>query len=175
MEKTIALKNYSTHIKTYTIDLLLISFIYFLPALSHLVAFPVYYLDPMRIALVITLAHTSKRNSFLIAFTLPLFSFLISSHPQIIKSVLISSELLVNLGLFFLISSKIKNIFVSMFTSIVLSKIIYYAAKYFLINASLINDSLISTPIYFQLAVIILLSIYLLIVNKRSNLTKDRG
>lgn len=175
MEKTIALKNYSTHIKTYTIDLLLISFIYFLPALSHLVAFPVYYLDPMRIALVITLAHTSKRNSFLIAFTLPLFSFLISSHPQIIKSVLISSELLVNLGLFFLISSKIKNIFVSMFTSIVLSKIIYYAAKYFLINAGLINDSLISTPIYFQLAVIILLSIYLLIVNKRSNLTKDRG
>lgn len=175
MEKTIAFKNYSTHIKTYTIDLLLISFIYFLPALSHLVAFPVYYLDPMRIALVITLAHTSKRNSFLIALTLPLFSFLISSHPQIIKSVLISSELLVNLGLFFLMSSKIKNVFVSMFTSIVLSKIIYYAAKYFLINAGLINDSLISTPIYFQLAVIILLSIYLLIVNKRSNLTKDRG
>ena len=175
MEKTIALKNYSTHIKTYTIDLLLISFIYFLPALSHLVAFPVYYLDPMRIALVITLAHTSKRNSFLIALTLPLFSFLISSHPQIIKSVLISSELLVNLGLFFLMSSKIKNVFVLMLTSIVLSKIFYYAAKYFLINAGLINDSLISTPIYFQLAVIILLSIYLLIVNKRSNLTKDRG
>ena len=175
MEKTIALKNYSTHIKTYTIDLLLISFIYFLPALSHLVAFPVYYLDPMRIALVITLAHTSKRNSFLIALTLPLFSFLISSHPQIIKSVLISSELLVNLGLFFLISSKIKNVFVLMLTSIVLSKIFYYAAKYFLINAGLINDSLISTPIYFQLAVIILLSVYLLIVNKRSNLIKDRG
>ena len=63
MEKILAVKNYSTQIKTYLIDLLLISFIYFLPALSHMLAFPVYYLDPMRIALVITLAHTTKRNS----------------------------------------------------------------------------------------------------------------
>ncbi len=174
MEKIIALKNYSTHIKTYLIDVLLISFIYFLPALSHLAAFPIYFLDPMRIALVITLAHTSKRNSYLIALTLPLFSYLISSHPQVIKSILISSELLLNIALFFLFSSKIKNVFVSIFTSMVLSKVSYYAAKYFLINLGMINDSLISTPVYFQFAVIILLSIYLLIVNKKSKVIKNK-
>lgn len=166
MEKILAVKNYSTQIKTYLIDLLLISFIYFLPALSHMLAFPVYYLDPMRIALVITLAHTTKRNSFLIALTLPIFSFLISSHPQVIKSVLISAELLINLALFFYLSKKIKNDFISLSVSIIASKIFYYTAKYLLINAGMINDSLFSTPIYYQVIVVLVLSVYLLYISK---------
>lgn len=161
MEKILAVKNYSTQIKTYLIDLLLISFIYFLPALSHMLTFPVYYLDPMRIALVITLAHTTKRNSFLIALTLPIFSFLISSHPHIIKSLLISAELLINLGLFFYISKKIKNVFISFSIGIIASKLFYYPAKYILINLGLINDSLFSTPIYYQVVSSILASVYL--------------
>ena len=165
MAKAIALKNYLTQIKTYLIDLLLISFIYFLPAISHLFAFPIYYLDPMRIALVITLAHTAKRNSYLIALTLPLVSFLISSHPQIIKSVLISSELLINLALFFYLSKRIKNEFISLSVSIIASKIFYYAAKYLLINAGMINDSLVSTPIYYQVIAMTGLSIYLYLIN----------
>ena len=166
MEKILAVKNYSTQIKTYLIDLLLISFIYFLPALSHILAFPVYYLDPMRIALVITLAHTTKRNSFLIALTLPIFSFLISSHPQVIKSVLISAELLINIALFFYLSKKIKNEFISLSVSIIASKIFYYTAKYLLINAGMINDSLFSTPIYYQVIVVLVLSVYLLYISK---------
>ena len=166
MEKILAVKNYSTQIKTYLIDLFLISFIYFLPALSHMLAFPVYYLDPMRIALVITLAHTTKRNSFLIALTLPIFSFLISSHPQVIKSVLISAELLINIALFFYLSKKIKNEFISLSVSIIASKIFYYTAKYLLINAGMINDSLFSTPIYYQVIVVLVLSVYLLYISK---------
>lgn len=166
MEKVVTVRNYSTQIKTYLIDLLLISFIYFLPALSHMLAFPVYYLDPMRIALVITLAHTAKRNSYLIALTLPIFSFLISSHPQALKSLLISAELLINLGLFFYISKKIKNVFISFSIGIIASKIFYYPAKYILINLGLINDSLFSTPVYYQFIVIVGLSLYLLIIRK---------
>ena len=169
MEKVFALKNYSAQVKTYLIDLLLISFIYFLPALSHLVAFPIYYLDPMRIALVITLAHTAKRNSYLIALTLPLFSFLISSHPQVIKSLLISGELIANLLIFFFISKKIKNIIVSFSISIIISKTLYYSFKYFLINLGMINDSLFSTPIYFQIFAILLFSGYLFLNNKKIN------
>jgi len=170
MEKVLAVKNYTIQIKTYLIDILLISFIYFLPALSHMLAFPVYYLDPMRIALVVTLAHTTKKNSYLIALTLPLFSFLISSHPQIVKSLLISSELLINLALFFYLSKKIKNNFIALSIGIVASKIFYYAAKYLLINAGLINDSLFSTPFYYQGIVVLLLSGYLYLNNKSSEI-----
>ena len=51
MEKALGLSDFRANIKTYLIDFSLLLFIYFLPALSHLFAFPIYYLDPMRIAI----------------------------------------------------------------------------------------------------------------------------
>ena len=102
MDRVLSVNYFPVQLKSFLIDLLLISFIYFLPSLSHLVSFPVYYLDPMKIALTVALVHTSKRNSYFIALTLPVFSFLISSHPQLVKSVLISAELIIMLSLFFI-------------------------------------------------------------------------
>jgi len=166
MEKVISLADYRANIKTYLIDFALLLFIYFLPAISHLFAFPVYYLDPMRIALVVALIHTSKKNSFLIALTLPLFSFIISSHPQLIKSFLLSTELLLNLAFFFLLKDKLKNVFVSLLASIIISKAIYYLLKFAFINFALLNDSLFSTPYYFQIISALLLSIYIYLVNR---------
>ena len=109
MEKALSIIDFKSNIKTYLIDFSLLLMIYFLPAISHLFAFPVYYLDPMRIALVVALVHTSNKNAYIIALTLPLFSFLISSHPQIIKSFLLSAELVINLSLFYLLKDKLKN------------------------------------------------------------------
>ncbi len=168
MEKAISLLDYKANIKTYLIDFSMLLFIYFLPALSHLFSFPVYYLDPMRIALVIGLIHTSKKNTYLIALTLPLFSFFISSHPQIVKSFLLSAELLVNISLFFLIKEKIKNIFTSLLLSIVISKVIYYLLKFTFISFALLDDKLFSTPYYFQIISAIFLSTYMYLAN-RSN------
>lgn len=162
MESVISYSSIKSSFKTFVIDILLVLFIYLLPALSHLVAFPVYYLEPMRIALVITLMFTSKRNSILIAVTLPLFSLFISSHPQIFKALLIGTELFVNLFLFYLLKDKIKNTFASLFISILISKIIYYGLKFVFINSGLIEDKLFSTPFYMQLVVAIFLSVLLL-------------
>lgn len=162
MESVISYSSIKLSFKTFVIDILLVLFIYLLPALSHLVAFPVYYLEPMRIALVITLMFTSKRNSILIAVTLPLFSLFISSHPQIFKALLIGTELFVNLFLFYLLKDKIKNTFASLFISILISKIIYYGLKFVFINSGLIEDKLFSTPFYMQLVVAIFLSVLLL-------------
>ena len=166
MEKAINLSDFRANIKTYLIDFFLLLFIYFVPALSHLFAFPVYYLDPMRIALVVALIHTSKKNTFLIALTLPLFSFLISSHPQFIKSFLLSAELLLNLTFFFLLKEKLKNVFASLLASIIISKVIYYFLKFAFINFALLDDKLFSTPYYFQIISAILLSTYMYLVNR---------
>ena len=168
MEKVLSLIDVKSNIKTYLIDFSLLLMIYFLPAISHLFAFPVYYLDPMRIALVVALVHTSKKNAYIIALTLPLFSFLISSHPQIIKSFLLSAELVINLSLFFLLKDKLKNVFTSLFLSIVISKVIYYSLKFALISSTLLDDRLFSTPFYFQLIAAILLSTYIYLVNRTS-------
>ena len=166
MEKVLGLSDFRANIKTYLIDFSILLFIYFLPALSHLFAFPIYYLDPMRIALVVALIHTSKKNTFLIALTLPLFSFFISSHPQIVKSLLLSAELLINLSLFFLFKEKIKNVFTSLFLSIIISKVIYYLLKFTFINFALLDDKLYSTPYYFQIISALLLSIYIYWTNR---------
>jgi len=168
MEKILSIIDFKSNIKTYLIDFFLLLMIYFLPAISHLFAFPLYYLDPMRIALVIALIHTSKKNAFIIALTLPLFSFLISSHPQIIKSFLLSAELVINLSLFFLLKDRLKNVFTSLFLSILISKVIYYSLKFALISFAFLNDRLFSTPFYFQLSAAILLSTYIYLVNRTS-------
>lgn len=169
MEKALSVIDIKSKIKTYLIDFFLLLSIYFLPALSHLFAFPIYYFDPMRIALVVALIHTSKKNAYIIAITLPLFSFLISSHPQILKSFLISTELIINLGLFFFLKDKLKNVFATLFISIVISKVIYYFLKFVLIYFTLLNDKLFSTPFYFQLISVFVLSSYIYIVNRTSN------
>jgi len=169
MEKALRIIDFKSNIKTYLIDFSLLLLIYFLPAISHLLAFPVYYLDPMRIALVVALIHTSKKNAYIIAITLPLFSFLISSHPQILKSFLLSAELIINLGLFFFLKDKLKNVFTSLFISIIISKVIYYLLKFVLIYFALLNDKLFSTPFYFQLISVIMLSSYIYLVNRSSS------
>jgi hypothetical protein len=169
MEKALSVIDIKSKVKTYLIDFSLLLSIYFLPALSHLFVFPIYYLDPMRIALVVALIYTSKKNAYIIALTLPLFSFIISSHPQILKSFLLSAELIINLGLFFFLKDKLKNVFATLFISIVISKVIYYFLKFVLIYFTLLNDKLFSTPFYFQLISVFVLSSYIYIVNKTSN------
>ncbi len=169
MEQAISLTKLKANIKTFLIDLSLLSGIYFLPALSHLLAFPVYYLDPMRIALVVALIYTSRKNAYLIALTLPLFSFIISSHPQFVKTFLLSAELLINLGLFFVFNDRIKNVFAALLLSIAVSKVIYYLLKFIFINFALLDDKLFSTPYYFQILSAILLSSYLYLLSRKKS------
>jgi hypothetical protein len=169
------MENISVHplsiskIKSIVFDLLALLFIYLVPAISHLLSFPVYYLEPMRIMLIFAVAHTTRKNTYLIALTLPLFSLLISAHPSLIKTSLVTGELLLNVWLFFFISEKLSNKSLSIFLSIIASKLLYYVVKFILINSVLMSGELISTPIYIQLVMIIVFSsyLYLMSLNRR--------
>jgi len=154
--------------KVYLIDLMAISFIYFLPALSHLTVLPLYYIEPMRLAVLFCLIHTSKKNAFLIAITIPLFSLVVSSHPGFLKAILITGELLINLWLFYFLVKKI-NVFTAAFLSIILSKLMYYSVKYLFIQSQLIDDGLVSTPLIVQLIIAVGISIYAVIMYKTKN------
>lgn len=160
-------------IKTLITDILILMFIYFIPAISHLLSFPIYYLDPMRIALVFAIITTNKKNTFLIALTLPIFSFLISSHPSILKSFLLSGELLLNISLFYWLRGKINNLFFSFLLSTTFSKLAYYAAKFVFINNGLMDQKLFSTPVEFQLLSMIVLGVAIYWFGNKKNLEKD--
>ena len=152
------------------LDLSALVFIFFVPTLSHLVALPIYFIEPMRIMLVLAMVHTTKRNAFLLALTLPLFSFLISSHPVFAKMLLISFELSINVYIFYLLKDKMKNVFPAIFISIIASKIIYYFIKYLLINFAILNSGLISTPIYIQMITTTVFSFYMYLLLRKEKI-----
>ena len=157
-----------SRVKNIIFDMTALAVIYLVPALSHLLSFPVYYLEPMRIMLILAIVHTNRRNAYLIAITIPIFSLLVSSHPSIIKTSLITGELLINLWLFFFLSGKFSSKSLSLFLSIIASKLIYYLIKFFLVNTALMDGQLFSTPIYIQLVMLTVFScyVYLISLNK---------
>jgi hypothetical protein len=168
MSATLAvINNRSAITKNVLFDILGLAFIYFVPTLSHLLSIPLYLIEPMRIMVILAIAHTNKRNAYLIAVTLPLFSFLVSGHPHILKTMLITAELVANVWLFYFISRRWKSYFGAMLSSIVLSKAFYYLMKFGLISFAFLDSSLVSTPIYLQIVTSVIFSAYLFLVLKR--------
>jgi hypothetical protein len=157
-------------IRTLIIDSAALAFIFFVPALSHMLAVPIYLIEPMRIMLILAVAHTTKRNAYLLALTLPLFSFAISAHPVFLKSLLISLELVFNVWLFFALGKIIRNQFAAMAIAIIGSKVFYYALKFGLLSFALIEGGMISTPIYLQLITTVIFSAYIFLILRKQGL-----
>lgn len=166
MNKTISLKTTSLVIITDAVVLLLV---YFIPALSHLSPFPLYYLDPMRMLLFAAyLISRNNSNAFLLAATIPVFSFLVTGHPVFYKSLLISVELLVNIGCFIWMIKKLKwHPGVIIFIAAVVSKICYYLFKYIFLQLGLLTGSLKATDLDIQLCTVAGLSLLFAVFYKR--------
>lgn len=152
-------------------DLAAIAFIYFVPAISHMLNVPLYLLEPMRIILILAMVHTHKMNAYVLAATIPFFTFLISGHPILPKAFLISGELVLNVFLFFVLLRAFKVKFTAIVTSIILSKMVYYMLKFALIQAAVLEMGLVTTPIWIQLAMTMVFSGYVVFFF-RKNLTE---
>ena len=148
-------------IRNVAVDIMVLTGIYFVPALSHLVPFPLFLLDPMRIFMLAGfLLSKQNANAYLLAFSIPIFSALVTGHPSIFKSVVISIELMVNIMIFVQFVNRTKlHMALSMFLSIVGSKLIYYAIKFAFINLGYIQGDLITTNLYLQIVSVIFVSL----------------
>lgn len=138
-------------------DVVVFLIIYLTPTLSHLLPIPIYFFDPMRVVVFTSyILVRNKRNSLIIAITIPLFSSLFVGHPSLFKAILISLELTINIVLFVQFNEKFKlTVPGALFLSIVLSKLIYYFFKYILITVSLIDGRIITTNLFIQTITII--------------------
>ncbi len=159
------------NIKSIAIDILSVAFIYFVPALSHMLSVPIYLVEPIRIALILAIVHTTKRNAYILALTLPLFSFLVSAHPNIFKGMVMTIELLLNVWLFYEISKRWANRFGAILSAIVISKLVYYLLKYLLLQFAILESGLISTPIAIQVITTLIFSgyVYLMLKGQKIN------
>lgn len=150
-------------------DLLLFTGVYFIPIISHATSIPIYLVDPMRLMLFILIffAPEIKLNHFLVALTLPLVSYVFSGHPVLLKSVIMSIELVLNVAIFHGLIKR-TNVFISIAVSIIISKVVYYLMKFTLISCGLVNMDIMSTGFFWQMTVVIVLSSLGTIVTKKS-------
>ncbi|OFY47439.1 MAG: hypothetical protein A2W85_01885 [Bacteroidetes bacterium GWF2_41_31] len=169
--RTLTIKTHKETLQSLLLDIGSLGFIYMVPTISHLFSLPIYLIEPMRLMLIFALVHTSKANAFIIALSLPAFSYFISGHPVLPKMILISLELLLNVLLFYGLVKKFKFLFPSIFLSILLSKAIYYLIKFELINLAILDTELFSTSIYLQLIMTLIFSLYLYAFYDRSKIS----
>ena len=146
--------------KTLIVDSLLLVFIYFIPTLSHAFSVPLYLFEPMRVALFVSiLLLRNRNNAYILAVTLPLFSFFVAGHPVAVKNVIMGLELLVNVFFFCKLIDRKVNPFLSCLVSIIISKVLYYILKFTAINAGLLATRLVDTSLYIQLIIAVVLSL----------------
>jgi len=147
------------NIRAILFDILAIGFIYMVPTISHLLSIKLYLLEPMRIMIILAMVHTRRENPYILALTLPFFSYMISGHPLLVKSGLIAIELAAMVFVFFTLSRYIHR-FAAIFASIWISKLLYYGLKYIAVITILPEEPLVGTPLMLQLATSVAFSIY---------------
>ncbi len=126
MHQTVTALSPARYRNSLLIDGIALAFIYFVPSLAHLISLPVYMIEPMRVMMILSIAHARKGNSYLLALTLPLFSWLVSGHPEFAKMLIITAELTLNVFLFYLLLHGLKHFFWSAFLSVIISKLAAY-------------------------------------------------
>lgn len=164
MENILAVSKNKVIIKNSILDLFAVAFIYLVPTVSHLFSYPLYIFDPMRMMLILALAHSTKRNSFILALSLPVVSFLISAHPAFLKALLMTGELTINVFLFYILQKKFSHVYLSVFASIIIAKIFYYLGKVLLVNFSLLKMDVVSTSLLLQLLLALIFSTYVYLI-----------
>ncbi len=133
------------------IDIALLAALYLLPTLSHMMALPLYKLEPMRIALVVALLFTQRGNAYLLAWTSPLASFVLSGHQELFKAALIGVEYSILVAAYGFLAQRWKGSpFAALLVAILAGKVVYYALKYLSLNAGLLEGNLVSTPVLTQ-------------------------
>lgn len=112
--------------KRLLLDIVALCVVFSVPKIGQYTHLPFWMIEPMRLMVVLSIAHATKANSYLLALALPVFSWAVSGHPEFIKMLVMTGELAVNVFLFYFIIKEIQSIFQSMIISIALSKVLCY-------------------------------------------------
>ena len=136
---------------TIIVDGLLLAAICAIPAASHLLAFPLYKLNPMLIALTLGMALVGdRRNGYLLALLMPLVSMLVTGMPVIANAVCMIPELLAVVAIFHVAEKHLPS-FVSFVAAAIAGKVVFYSLRALLFAPAV----LIGTSLLLQLTVIV--------------------
>ena len=140
-----------TLVRTIAVDSLLVLTICAIPAVSHLLAFPLYKLNPMLIALTVGMAMVAdRRNAFLLAVLMPLTSMLFTGMPVIANAVCMIPELMAVVAVYHVTEKHLPK-FVAFVAAAIAGKVVFYSLRALLFAPA----ALIGTNLLVQLAVIV--------------------
>lgn len=133
------------------LDAVLLTLACLVPAASHLLAVPLYMLNPM-LALLLAgmLLGKDWRNALVLAILLPLVSCLLVGMPTAPKMVCMMAELATVAGLFHLLSRR-WAVLPAVLVSVLAAKAVYYALKAIIIAPAV----LIGTAWWMQLGAVV--------------------
>jgi hypothetical protein len=114
-------------LKGLVLDIIALAIVFFTPRVGQILHFPFYMVEPMRMMVMISIAHSNRANSYLLALALPFFSWAVSGHPEFFKMLVMTGEITVNVFLFYLLFRKLDSVIMAMIISIVVSKVFCYA------------------------------------------------
>lgn len=170
MDKTINLSGIISY-RSAIADTAALIFVGLVPAASHLFNIPIYYIEPMRIMLILALLYSSKWNAYALAIALPIFSFLVSGHPVPLKMLIIMAELILNAWLFLLFYRYSKMPFLSTFGSIILSKVFCYSMYLMMFSVAFVKAEAGLTFLIIQVLLTLFLSsmVWLIVQHRNKN------
>ena len=135
-------------------DALILGVICAVPTLSHVLALPLYKMNPMLLCLLVgMLLVKDRRNAYLLALLMPTVSMMVSGMPVLMKALCMTGELLTIVGVMQLMENgkrKTENVFLRVLLAILAGKVVYYALKALVIAPVV----LIETDVWLQLVVV---------------------
>lgn len=122
------------------------------PAVSHVVALPLYMLNPMLAMLLAgMLVGKDWRNGLLLALLMPAVSCFVTGMPAPAKMLCMAAELATVAALFGVLSRRWK-VLPAVLVSVLAAKVVYYALKALIISPA----ALVGTNMWLQIAVVLL-------------------
>ena len=157
-------------LKGLLLDIIALAIVFFTPRIGQILHLPFYMVEPMRMMVVISIAHSNRANSYLLALTLPLFSWAVSGHPEFFKMLVMTSEITVNVFLYYLLLRKIDSVIMAMIVSIVVSKVFCYALYLLFFSMMFLQQEAEPSFLLAQVITTLIFSFYVYFVFKKTNL-----
>ena len=159
--ESLPFSNIKKHIRILLLDFIIITGMYAAVSFAHLIPFPLYKLEPMKLFLLVAILYSSRGNALLMAATIPLISSATSGHPIFPKNLIIGVELMAFAAI---LTSKMiqhQNVALRFFSALMASKLLYYGIKAIVIYSGWMSMTPFSTSLLVQLqGALIVLGVY---------------
>lgn len=146
--------------KSLILDIVALVIVFLTPEIGQYTHLPFWMIEPMRLMVILSIAHSTRINSYLLALVLPVFSWAVSGHPELFKMLVMTGEITVNVFLFYLLIRKINSAFQSMFISIALSKLLCYTFYLLFFSQTFIQEETEQSFLIAQVISMLVFSFY---------------